>query len=114
MPLNHAFVQAKNCLGSGDLAAHDFWQRARDRQLTVAARRISPDGTEQVFLFRARFWQYFDMLPPDSIRPEIVRVRRACERAPLLTGKWYCFVGRRRFEQLYSTAAPSKPAVQAP
>src|SRR5262249_22599389 len=77
-------------------------------------RQILPDGTEQVFIFRSAFWQYFDMLPPDSIRPEIVRVRRARERAPLLTGKWYCFVGRWRFDRLYSTAVPSKPTAQAP
>jgi hypothetical protein len=69
-----------------------------------------PDGTEQVVIFRSKFWQYFAILPPDSIRPKVVRVRGGA----LLTGEWYFFVGCRRFERLYSTAAPSKPAAQAP
>lgn len=114
MPLNHAFVRAKNCLGAGGIAAHDLWQHARCRRLTIAARRILPDGTEQVVIFRPKFWQYFAILPPDSIRPGVARIRAAYGWAPLLIGDWYAFVGRRRFDRCYSTAAPSKPAVQAP
>src|SRR5262249_15352659 len=64
MPLNDAFAQAKSCLGAGGIAAHDLVRRAQNRQLTVAARRIFSDGTEQVLIFRSVYWQYFTILPP--------------------------------------------------
>jgi predicted RNA polymerase sigma factor len=98
MSLNHAFAKAKDCLGSGDLAARDLRQHARDRRLTIAARRIFPDGTEQVLIFRSAYWQYFEIWPPyDS---KVVHVR-----GPItFPGAWYCFVGRRRFDRLYSTS----------
>jgi hypothetical protein len=110
MPLSDALAQAKSCLGSSDLALRKLRQDARRRRLTIAAWRILPDGTEQVLLFRAAFFQYFAILSPDSIRP-IASVRGPVS---LVGGRWYYFVGRRRFERLYSTAAPSKPAAQAP
>ena len=33
---------------------------------------------------------------------------------PILTGRWYFFVGRRRFDRLYSIVVPSKPIGQTP
>jgi transposase len=109
MSLNQAFAEAKSRLGSGDLTAHDLTQHARGRRLTVAARRILPDGTEQVLIFRSAYWRYFAILPPSSDFGA-VRVRGRT----ILPGTWYCFVGRRRFDQLYSTAPPSVSTVQKP
>ena len=119
MPLNDAFVRAKNCLGAGGIAAHDLTQRARNRRLTIAARRILPDGTEQVFFFRTRFWQYFAIEtthPSPDVRLEVAIVRRQglIWPAALGSGRWYFFVGRRRFDRCYSTAVPSRPALQKP
>jgi hypothetical protein len=113
MSLNHAFAKAKDCLGSGDLAARDLRQHARDRRLTIAARRILPDDTEQVLIFRSVYWRYFEIWPPSPEFPEVVRVR-----GPItFRGAWYCFVGSRRFKQLYSTAddrrAAKEPALGA-
>lgn len=109
MPLDQAFAKAKSYLGSSDLAARDLTQHARGRRLTVAARRIFPDGTEQVLILRRAYWRYFAILPPSS-DSGMVRVRGRI----ILPGVWYCFVGRRRFDRLYSTAPPSVPAVQKP
>jgi hypothetical protein len=106
MSLNHAFAKAKDCLGSGDLAARDLRQHARDRRLTIAARRIFPDGTEQVLIFRSAFWRYFEIWPPYSSDSEVVPVR-----GPItFPGAWYCFVGRRRFCRLYSLADDRRAA----
>src|SRR5215471_2294543 len=54
MPLSDAFAQAKNRLGlwSDDLAVGELWQYARHGRLTVAARRILPDRTEQAFILK--------------------------------------------------------------
>jgi hypothetical protein len=112
--LNAAFAQANSRFRSSDLTAYDLWQHARNRQLTIAARRLSPDGIEQVFLFRSVFWQYFGIWSPSSLHPEAVHVQPRVRVHPILTGRWYFFVGRKRFERLYSTEAPSKPAVQTP
>jgi hypothetical protein len=114
MSLNHAFAKAKDCLGSGDLAARDLRQHARNRRLTIAARGVFPDDTEQALIFRSAFWRYFEIWPPYPSDSEAVRVRGAIT----LPGAWYCFVGRRRFDLLYSTAddrrAAREPALGTP
>jgi hypothetical protein len=119
MPLSDAFAQAKNRLGvwSDDLAARELWQHARHRRLTVAARQILPGGTEQVFILKSAFWQYFaieTIHPFPDVRLKAAVVRGRIWPASLGDGRWYFFVGRRRFDRCYSTAAPSKPAAQAP
>jgi hypothetical protein len=126
MTLNEAFAQAKSRLGGDDLAARDLWRHARGRRLMIAARWIARDGTEGALIFRSAFWKYFEILPPGLSRPEAVYVEvqevgvRAQRNAfltgerPSLSGQWYFFVGRKCFDRLYSTAAPSKPAGQTP
>jgi hypothetical protein len=117
MPLNQAYVKAKDRLGSGDLAAHDLWEHALGRRLTVAARRILPDGTEQAFILRSAFWQYFTIL---SVRADLdphLDTARVQGDNPLTgwlsgpsrwwPGHWYFFVGCRRFDRLHSAATPS-------
>jgi hypothetical protein len=114
LPLDDAFAQASSRLGAASgLTARDLWQHARNRRLTVAARRILPDGTERVFIFRSAFWQHFVFrLSPDAVHSQ-VRLRGALE-AILVPGPWHLFVGRRRFDRLYPTAAPSGSAAPAP
>jgi hypothetical protein len=107
-----AFVQVKNHLGSGKLAARDLTQHARAGRLTVAALWILPNGSKQVGILRPLFWQDNKILvsfPFDDKRDEGATVR-----GPPKVGHWYFFVGRRRLDRLYSTAAPSKPAAQRP
>jgi hypothetical protein len=113
LSLNDALILAKGRLGSFSLATHDLTQRASTGQLTVAVRVIWLDGTEEAFLLRPVFWQWFDIQDAPRFleaRPGDERVARVYGRIPL-TG-WHFFVGRRRFDRLYSTAMPSKPAVQ--
>ena len=108
LPLADAFVQVKNRLGSFSLAARDLTQRAYGGLLTTAVRVIWLDGTEEAFLLRPVFWQWFDILdvarfgaPPGE--------RMAYVNGPIaFIGQWYFFVGRRRLDRFYSTAAPSK------
>jgi len=116
MPLNDAFAQTKDCLGSYQLAARDLTEDARARRLTLAVRVIWPDHTEQAFILRPAFWRWYEIY--DAIRPSVddaissqrgwATVREVRENRASRVGRWYFFVGRRRFDRLYSTAAPSK------
>jgi hypothetical protein len=108
MPLNEAFARAKDLLGSYRLAGYDLTQHARARRLTLAVRVIWPDRTEQIFILRPTFCRWHEI--EESIKPGLARV---CGYYPLV-GQWHFFIGRRRFDRLYSTAVPSKPAVQEP
>jgi hypothetical protein len=120
VPLNDAFTRAKDRLGSYSLAAHDFTQYARARRLTLAVRVIWPDHTEQAFILRPTFWRWYEIY--DGIRPSVdgaipsqrgwATVRQARGDPTSLLGRWHFFVGRRRFDRLYSGAAPSKLAAQ--
>lgn len=119
VPLNDAFAQAKGYLGSYSLAAHDLTQHARARRLTLGVRVISPDGTEQALILRLAFWRWYEIY--DALRPGAgppqrswATVRQVCGKPTTLLGAWHFFVGRRRFERLYSTVALSKPAAQSP
>jgi hypothetical protein len=104
MPLIDAFVQAENRLGSGELAAHDLTDHARAGRLTVAARWVERGGLKQAGVLRSAFWQSFKIWPD--------RLERVCVRGPLLAGHWTWFVGRRRFDRLYSIAVSSTPVAQ--
>jgi len=110
MPLNDALAQAKSCLGSYRLAAHDLTRYACAKRLTLAVRVIWPDGTEQSFILRSVFWRWHVIMLPDSTRLDVAGVRGPVP----LAGYWYFFVGRRRFERLFSTTTPSKPVAQKP
>jgi hypothetical protein len=116
MPLDDALVQAKNRLGSGGLAARDLTKHARAGRLTVAGRRFGRGDVEQVVIFRSTFWQYFKILssslPSDVNRLEAGVWERASMWGSRLPGRWYFFVGRRRFHRHYSIAAPGKPVAQ--
>jgi hypothetical protein len=126
--LNDALAQVRGRVGAGDLAAHDLWQHARERRLTIAARQVWR-GQEQAFILRSAFWQYFTI---DAYRPwvydssetarsspddrlEVARVWRG-RGAPSWVGTWYFFVARKRFERLYSAAAqaPTPSILSAP
>jgi len=117
MSLSEAFAQAKSWLRADDLTAHDLWQHARDRRLTVAVRQAMPDGTEQAFILRSAFWRYFRIWPPHSRYREVPQVGGSIEGVfehILFRGRrWYFFVGHRRFDRLYSVAAPDEPAAPA-
>ena len=110
LPLHSAFAQAKDRLGSYSLAARDLTQYARARRLTVAVRVIWPDGTEQAFILRSVFWRWYGIF--DS-RSGTATVRQVCGNSTTLLGDWHLFVGRRRFERLYSVLTPSKPTPKA-
>jgi hypothetical protein len=108
MPLNEALARAKDLLGSWLSAAHDLTQHARAAgRLITAVRVIWPDRTEQVFLLRRAFWQWHEIFD-SSLNPGLARVHGH----HALPGQWHFFVGRRRFDRLYSTAAPSKPVTR--
>ena len=111
LPLHSAFAQAKDRLGSYSLAARDLTQYARARRLTVAVRVIWPDGTEQAFILRSVFWRWYGIF--DS-RSGTATVRQVCGNSTTRLGDWHLFVGRRRFERLYSVSAPSKPTPKKP
>jgi hypothetical protein len=113
MPLNEAVARAADRLGSSSLAGRDLTQHARARRLTVAMRWIWPDGREQMFILRSRFWQWYAICArdpaPEIGRQESVSVLGAPGNRVPLRGQGHGFVGRRRFERLYSATPPSKP-----
>jgi len=107
VPLKDAFKLASDRLGSYSLAAHDFVQRARTRQLLIVAQVIGRDGSKRVFFLRSKFWRWFRVVwsspRPDEGRPDPgvgVDIRTL--------GRWHFFIGRRRLEQLYSAALADK------
>jgi hypothetical protein len=119
MTLNEAFAQAKSRLGADSLAAHELSQHALGGRLIIAARWIWRDGTEGALIFRTAFWQYFRISSyAEGACVEAQKGAFPYDR-PLLSGQWYFFVGRNRFDRRYSTAtvpsestAPSKPEAQ--
>ena len=118
VPLNDAFAQAKNHLGSYSLAAHDFTQHARARRLTLAVRVIWPDRTEQAFILRSTFWRWHEIYNglrsgADPPQRDWATVRQVRGNPASMLGQWYVFVGRRRFERLYSVSTPSKSTPKA-
>jgi hypothetical protein len=121
MPLNDAFTQAKNRLGSYDLTARDLTQHARARRLTIAVRVIWPDRTEQAFILRSAFWRWYGIdearrLVGDTMqRAGTATVRQMCGNPTPLLGDWHLFVGRRRFERLYAKVESSdrRPGTQS-
>jgi hypothetical protein len=117
VPLNDAFAQAKDRLGSYQLAAHDLTQHVRARRLTLAVRVIWPDGTEQVFILRPTFWRWYAIYngfrSADPPQRGWATVRQMCGNPTSMLGQWHFFVGRRRFERLYSVSTPSKPTPKA-
>jgi hypothetical protein len=119
VPLNDAFERAKGSLGSYSLAARDLTQHARGRRLTLGVRIIWPDGTEQVFILRRAFWRWYAIYEThrrvgDFQQEYWAIVRQVCGKSTTLLGTWHLFVGRRRLDRVYSTGAPSGPAVPSP
>lgn len=116
MPLNDAFVQAKNSLGSGELAARDLTKDARAKRLTVAARWVEPNGIEQAGILRSAFWQYYKIV--SSFPFDVNRLEGASVRGPPLAGRWYFFVSRRRQSQPRDdrrlTLLPEEPQFEEP
>jgi hypothetical protein len=108
MPLTDAFVQAEKRLGSGELAARDLTKHARAGRLTVAVQWVERGGIELAGIPRSAFWQYYK-ISLDRLEPVVVRGARTAGM-----GRPYFFVRRRRFDRLYSTAAPSKPVERRP
>jgi len=116
IPLNDALALAKSRLGSYSLAAHDLTRRAGAGEFTIGARMIRRDGSDEVFLLRRAAWQshvirehsYFEA-PPGS---ELF----ARAHGPVFSSVfgWHFFVGRRRLERVYSTAAPTKSTPKKP
>jgi len=119
IPLNAALDRAKDCLGLHSLAARDLTQHAHVGRLTVAVRLIWPWGTEWSFILRPVFWQWHDIEDGPRFWESLPDERAARVVGPIkLIGNWHFFVGRKRFDRLYSTAAsptPSaKPTLKAP
>jgi hypothetical protein len=107
MPLDEAAIaQAKGFLGSYLLIERDLLRHAQTRHLTVAVRVYWPDDTEQVFLLRSKFWQHYKIHirgPHSEFGwPAWARVAPVRGNAASLFGVWHFFVGRRRFDRLYS------------
>ncbi|HKA54765.1 MAG TPA: hypothetical protein VKJ47_13985 [Candidatus Binatia bacterium] len=112
IPLNAALDRAKDCLGSHRLAARDLTQRAHARRLTVAVRVIWPDGTEQSFILRPVFWQWYDIEDGPLFWESPPSERAARVYGPVrFYGNWHFFVGRKRFDRLYSV---NQPVVREP
>jgi hypothetical protein len=112
VPLNEALTLVKGRLGSYSLAVHDLTRQAYAGELKIGARMIQPDGSEEVFLLRRVAWQWHVIRDHGSPGSEVF----ARVRGPIFSSVfgWHFFVGRRRFERLYSTVAPSGPAVPSP
>jgi hypothetical protein len=113
VPLNDALERAKGPLGSYSLAARDLTQHARGRRLTLGVRIIWPDGTEQVFILRRAFWRWYAIYEThrrvgDFQQEYWAIVRQVCGKSTTLLGTWHLFVGRRRLDRVFSTAAPSR------
>jgi hypothetical protein len=110
--LNDALSKAKSRLGSGDLAARDLWQHAKARRLTIAARRIRYDGTEEVLILRSRFWQYFVITRTVRFQDPVSMTGAydaAWVRGPsALPGRWYLFVDHRQLDKLYYSRSPQQ------
>ena len=111
VPLKDAFKLASDRLGSYSLAAHDFVQRARTRQLLIVAQVIGRDGSKRVFLLRSKFWRWYKVVwsrpRPEEGQPDVVvGVDRVRDNDVRTVGQWHFFVGRRRLDQCYSTSKP--------
>jgi hypothetical protein len=106
VPLNEALALVKSRLGSYSLAAHDLTRRAGAGEFTIGARMIRPDGSEEVFLLRRAAWQWHVIR--DHGRPGSELFARV--HGPIFSSGsgWHFFVGRRRLDRVYSTAAPSR------
>lgn len=117
--LNDGFARTKDRLGGGDIAASDLTRHGRSGQLIVAARQLRRDGTEETFLLRPKFFQYFAIRRPvpaaEGERPSnVARVQNTHAQAPALSGSWYFFLSCRRFDRLYPAAVSSNVTVQTP
>jgi hypothetical protein len=108
IPLGDALVQAKNRLGSFELAAHDITQAALTGRLTLAIRWVQSDGTARAAILRRTFWRRYEIKGRlfDASR-KVPGIHRRSDGRRLLGRLWF-FVLRRRFDCLYGAERPSR------